>query len=87
MAFEIILTKRAKQDLDDIDRESARRIIQKLLWWQEQGDPLHFAKPMHQPASGDVRFRVGDYRLVALVNKTMKRIEIVKIGHRREVYL
>ena len=87
MAFEVVLTKEAIRDLDALDRVVARRIIQKLLWWQKQRDPLAYAKRLREPAGGDVRFRVGDYRLVAVVNDTKKRIEIIKIGHRREIYL
>jgi len=86
MGFEFVFTKKAKQDLGSLDRAVAKRIVRKLLWWQKQTDPFAYAKRLQEPSSGDVRFRVGDYRLVAVVNHVKKRIEIVKIGHRREIY-
>jgi len=32
------------------------------------------------------RIRQGDYRLVYSVDDERKRIDVVKIGHRREIY-
>ena len=87
MGFEMVLTKKARQDLKELDPSVAKRIVQKLLWWQRQDDPLVYARRLKEPAAGDVRFRVGDYRLIAVVKKAKRQIVIVKIGHRREIYL
>lgn len=35
---------------------------------------------------GLYRIRVGDYRVVYLVEKTVKIVTVTKVGHRREVY-
>lgn len=32
------------------------------------------------------RIRVSDYRVIYTVEKSMLRIEIIRVGHRREVY-
>ena len=87
MAYKFVLTKQAAGDLRNMDRTTARRIIKKLMWFQKQANPLLFAKRLREPAAGDIRFRVGDIRLIALINEKQKRIEIVRIGHRRDVYL
>ncbi len=87
MTFEIVLTKEVRRDLEALDRVVAKRIIQKLLWWQKQRDPLTYAKRLRESAGGDIRFRMGDYRLIAVVNTTERRIEVVKVGHRRNIYL
>lgn len=87
MGLEIVLTKDAEKDLQSLDLVTAKRIVKKLLWWQKQKDPLVYTRPLREPSAGDVRFRLGDYRLVALVNHKKNRLEIVKIGHRREIYL
>lgn len=86
MAFEIVLTKKAKHDLEGIDGDIAKRIVKKLVWWQKQDNPTDYAKRLHEPMTGDIRFRVGDYRIICVINNRSKRIEIVKIGHRRNVY-
>ncbi len=86
MGFKIILTKKAAKDLEGLDREEARRIVQKMIWLEKQTDPLTFAKRLRKPATGDIRFRIGEYRLIALVNTSQKRIEVVQLGHRRDIY-
>jgi len=86
MACDFVLSKHAQRDLEELDTTIARRIIQKLLWWQKQAGPLVFAISMRHPALGDVRFRVGEYRLIALFNKKKHRVEIIKIGYRKGVY-
>ncbi|TAK03884.1 type II toxin-antitoxin system RelE/ParE family toxin [Patescibacteria group bacterium] len=87
MAFKLVLTTQAEKDLRSLDHAVARRIVHKLVWLGKQSNPSAFAKRLREPAAGDVRFRVGDYRLIGIVNASAKRIEIVKIGHRREIYL
>lgn len=86
MEYKIVLTKQAKVDLDGLDIETGKRIVQKLVWWQKQKDILKQAKTLKESKAGDLRFRVGDYRLIAIINGAQKRIEVVKIGHRREIY-
>lgn len=34
----------------------------------------------------DFRIRVGDYRIIYTIHSEILTIEIIKIGHRREVY-
>lgn len=87
MAFKIILTKGADDDVGHLDKTTLRRIIKKIAWLEDQDDPLIFSKPLCELAVGDVRFRVGDYRLIAFVNQKKRQIEIIRIGHRREIYL
>ncbi len=86
MAYSLILTKQAAKDLKNLDHQTAKRIVRKLLWFEKQRDPVSFAKALMDSESGDVRFRIGDYRAVAVVRAQKKLIIIVAIGHRREVY-
>lgn len=86
MGLKIVLTKKAAKDLEGLGHEEARRIVQKMLWLEKQTDPLAFAKHLRESATGDVRFRIGEYRLIALINRQKKQIEVVQIGHRREIY-
>ncbi len=87
MGFRIVLSVEAKNDLDQLDLKIAKRIIKKLIWLNEQPDPQKLARILRQPATGDLRFRVGDYRLIAILKIKEKMIIIVQIGHRSKVYL
>jgi mRNA interferase RelE/StbE len=43
-------------------------------------------KPLRGRFAGCWRFRVGDYRLVYQIDEPRRRVLVVAIGHRRDVY-
>lgn len=61
-----------------------KRIIQKFRVYIATGNPLLFAHKMSPPDSDKYRYRIGDYRIVILVEGT--HLTIHDIGHRREIY-
>jgi len=60
------------------------RIGKKLEYFIEHDDPLQFAEKLTKHKAGDYRFRIGDYRVILIVEG--KTIYIVRVQHRREVY-
>lgn len=87
MAFRFILSNCAEKDVRSLDEVTAKQILKKLVWFERQTNPIRFAKHLRESAAGDLRFRIGDYRAIGVVHQKEKVIEIVKIGHRRNVYL
>ncbi len=73
----------ALRELRKIDRASQPRI---------QGAIALLAQNPRAPASRQLRgrdgyrLRVGDYRIVYMINEGVLLIVVVTIGHRREVY-
>lgn len=49
-------------------------------------DPRRFGKALTTNRSGQWRYRIGDYRLIAEIEVEKALILIVKIGHRCDVY-
>ncbi len=49
-------------------------------------DPRAHGKPLTATLSGQWRYRVGDYRLLAKIEDDRVVILILNIGHRREIY-
>ena len=86
MEYKFVFTKKAASDLEQIEHQEVKRIIKKIAWFEAQSNPLTYGKRLHEPAAGDIRFRIGDYRVVAIINEKQHRIEVVQIGHRREIY-
>jgi mRNA interferase RelE/StbE len=82
MAFKVILTKRARKDLESLDRFTQRRIVKKLQFFAQ--DPVHHAEKLVDPSLGFFRFRIGSYRIIFDLDKD--RIVVYRIGHRREIY-
>jgi mRNA interferase RelE/StbE len=62
------------------DRERIRREIERKL----ATNPVAFGKPLQYSLKGARRLRVGDYRVIFVIEGAT--VLIVKIGHRREVY-
>ncbi|MFH1252779.1 MAG: type II toxin-antitoxin system RelE/ParE family toxin [Candidatus Uhrbacteria bacterium] len=85
MGFKIILSREAVDDLEKLSKPEVKRIIRKLQWLNKLPVPVIKAKKLTNFKNGDLRFRIGDYRMIGVVDKT-KTIIIVKIGHRREIY-
>jgi mRNA interferase RelE/StbE len=85
MAWTIKLTTSAEKELDKLDRAEARRIL-KYLEKRVTPDPRSLGEQLQGTLSEFWRYRVGDYRVLCLLEDQEVRVVVVKIGHRREVY-
>ena len=86
MGYKFIFLPDALKQLRALDQSTVQRILKKLQWIEKQKDPLHHSVPLHYAAIGDIRFRIGDYRVIGLLDPHKKQITIAAIGHRREIY-
>lgn len=82
MAYRLVYTKRAKKDIEKLDRVRKKKLKKALEKFQKA--PFSYAKKMLFSKLGDYRFRAGDYRII--VDIRGKEIIILRIGHRREIY-
>jgi len=80
--YRLVITKKAKEDLDDLDGVIRKRIGRKLLMLVS--DPIGLSKKLVNFELGGWRYRVGDYRVIfdVMGNDVM----ILRIRHRRDVY-
>ncbi len=83
MAYSVRLKPRARRDLDRLPIGVARRIWENLLKLEEEPRPPGSSK---LEGSDGYRIRVGDHRVVYLIDDRLRTVEIVRIAHRREVY-
>lgn len=49
-------------------------------------NPRLWGKPLTGSHGEKWRYRVGDYRILCLIKDNIVTIEVVSIGHRKEVY-
>ena len=88
MAWKVELDPAAERELDKLDRQIGRRIldflhsrIANLEDYRSIGDALKGAR------LGEFwKYRVGDYRIIASIEDKVLTILVVRIGNRREVY-
>lgn len=80
----VILKPSAAKDLDRLPDQIARRIADRLQGLEQDPFP-----PNSKKLSGwnnTYRLRVGDYRVVYVVNTPLKQIFVTKVRHRKDVY-
>jgi len=82
-AYRLLLKKSAERDLRKIPRADLQRIIQRIKELSAIPRPSGNEKLAGQDS---YRIRQGDYRVVYTVDDDQRLIEVIKIGHRREVY-
>lgn len=85
MPYVVLIKPSAAKELDAIDSAAMRRRIVELIQ-SLATDPRPPA--CNKLAGRDSLFRVraGDYRVVYTVNDQEIVVEVIKIGHRREIY-
>lgn len=87
MTYHVELTDQARKALKKMDKQTARLItawIRKNL--EGCTDPRQHGKGLTSNRSGQWRYRVGDYRIIAEIQDDRIVILILTIGHRSEVY-
>lgn len=82
MAYNIFLTDSAKKQLAKLDRQTAKRIAKKL--YEISTDPfLYVSKLVGQDL---YKLRVGNYRVLMIIQQDKLIIIVVEVSHRRNVY-
>ena len=87
MNYHVEFSKAALKELKKMDRYNASMIlgwIRKNLEGCE--DPRQHGKGLTANRSGQWRYRVGDYRLLAEIQDDRIIILILNIGHRSDIY-
>ncbi|MBP3885481.1 MAG: type II toxin-antitoxin system RelE/ParE family toxin [Olsenella sp.] len=87
MSYRVEYSKNALKQLKKMDRFDARLItswIGKNLEGCE--NPRAHGKALTANHSGEWRYRVGDYRILCVIQDEVLVIEVFSIGHRSAVY-
>lgn len=88
MRYKVIFTDMALKQLKKLDKHTAKFImawINKNL--KDCEDPRQYGKSLVANRSGQWRYRIGDYRLLAKISDSTITILILNVGHRKNIYL
>ncbi len=82
-SYSVVIKRSAERELRKIPAPDLRRVVTRMRGLAQEPHP-----PGCEKLSGQEQYRVrqGDYRIVYAVDDQARTIEIVKVGHRREVY-
>lgn len=85
--FKVEITKPAMKDLKKLDKPQQKMILSWISKHLEGcPDPRALGKPLTANHRGKWRYRVGDYRILAMIEDDRVKILVLSVGHRREVY-
>lgn len=87
MTYKVEFTQKALKQLKKLDRHTAALI----LGWVRKNlenceNPRLHGKGLTANRSGEWRYRVGDYRLLAKIEDNAITILVLSVGHRRDIY-
>jgi len=84
--FKIILTPEAQADVIRLDHPLQTRILNKLEWIGQNASLLRHQALRGEEWSGCFKYRVGSYRIIYQVDRSAKKLVVLKVRLRREVY-
>ena len=87
MKYKVELSERFKKEFRKLDKYTQKIIrawINKNLVDSE--NPRQQGKGLTANRSGQWRYRIGDYRIIAQIEDNQLIILALSVGHRREVY-
>ncbi|WP_314043222.1 type II toxin-antitoxin system RelE/ParE family toxin [Streptococcus cristatus] len=87
MSYQVTYTKQALKQLKKLDAFTCSTI----LYWIDKNlvntaNPRQHGKGLTANRSGEWRYRVGNYRILAHIKEDEIVIEVFAVGHRREIY-
>ena len=87
MFYSVKLADSAIKALKKLDSYQAKIIV---AWIEKNLDgcdnPRLYGKPLIADKKGYWRYKIGSYRVIADIQDYVVTIEIVDVGHRREIY-
>lgn len=81
--YELRFRASVAKDLRGIPKSDIQRILARIETLRDDPRP-----PASEKLSGDEKYRIrqGDYRILYGIDDNTVIVEIVKVGHRRDVY-
>lgn len=84
MTYQINFVKKAHKELSDIPEKQAKKIYRAIYSLTE--NPRKGDCKKLKDSVNEYRPRVGDYRVLYVIEDKIKIVEVYRIGHRRNVY-
>lgn len=85
MSWKIVYKESVKKDLKSISK-NIQYIIKRAIEEKLKNDPLKFGLPLKRNLKGLMKLRVGDYRIIYSIDNKVVTVQVIKIGHRKDVY-
>ena len=82
--YRIEIKRSAAKEIEAIGRlKDRRRVVARIMSLAEDPRPAGCTKLSGQAA---YRIRQGDYRIIYTISEEVLVVEVIRVGHRRDVY-
>ncbi len=85
MRWTVEFDERGHRDLDGLDSSVRQRVLQKLSWFEQNGDSI-IPAPLHGEWGDFLKLRVGDWRIAYSADRARRLMTIRYIDHRDRMY-
>ena len=86
MAWQIRITRTAEKQINALDRTVQTRVVKSLREIMSAENPRRSGKELKGNKAKLWRYRVGDYRIICDINDSEKKLSVLEVAHRKEVY-
>lgn len=83
MSYDIRIKSSAKKQLDKLPPKDRERVLQRIVTLAADPRPAGATK---LTGTNAWRVRQGDYRILYTIEDAVLLIEVIRIGHRRDIY-
>jgi mRNA interferase RelE/StbE len=80
--YSVIYDDEALQNLEELEKKIRKRIFEKIHSTKE--NPFHYFERL--TGRDEYKLRIGNYRVIASIDESTKRISILFVDHRKNVY-
>lgn len=81
--YKVLLSKKAQKSLDKLPDAVADHLFDEILLLENEPRPFGYKKLKGRDA---FRIRVGNYRIIYEIFETELLIDIIDLGHRKDIY-
>lgn len=85
MRYSVLYHPDVKADIKSITKQTIAKIIA-IIEDKLAGNPLLYGKPLKYSMKGLLKVRFGDYRIVYKIFEEEKKVLILIIRHRKDIY-
>ena len=82
-SYNLRIKRDAEKEIRRLPKSDIKRIVTKILQLAEDPRPQGCEKLKGEEG---YRIRQGDYRIVYLINDADRLVQVITVGHRRDVY-
>jgi len=85
LVYNPIWHEESLRDLKRLDRTIAKKIIEKVKNYLVK-DPIKLGIQLRGNLKGFYRYRIGEYRVIYVIDHEEKKIIVLNVNHRKKIY-